>query len=117
MEPLSLIATAQRAQGQQQALAATLAHWRKRIDFLREQGYPADAFLITEARYRALAGARAAALKALTKAIDLGGRDPLLGRDPAFAELRDDPDFKAQLARMKKLINAERGKLNMAPLP
>ena len=38
-------------------------------------------------------------------------------RDPAFAELRDDPAFKAQLARMKKLINAERAKLKMAPLP
>ena len=116
-EPLLSIANAQRAKGQQQALAATLAHWRKHIDFLREQGYPADAFLMTEARYRALAGERAAALKALTRAIDLGGRDPLLGRDPAFAELRDDPDFKAQLARMKKLINAERAKLKMAPLP
>ena len=115
--PLLSIATAQRAQGQQQALAATLAHWRKRIDFLREQGYPADAFLMTEARYRALAGERAAALKALTRAIDLGGRDPLLGRDPALADLRDDPDFKAQLFRMKKLINAERAKLKMAPLP
>ena len=115
--PLLSIATAQRAQGQQQALAATLVHWRKRIDFLREQGYPADAFLMTEARYRALAGERAAALKALTRAIDLGGRDPLLGRDPALADLRDDPDFKAQLVRMKKLINAERAKLKMAPLP
>ena len=115
--PLPSIATAQRAKGQQQALAATLAHWRKHIDFLREQGYPADAFLMTEARYRALAGERAAALKALTRAIDLGGRDPLLGRDPALADLRDDPDFKAQLVRMKKLINAERAKLKMAPLP
>ena len=115
--PLPSIATAQRAKGQQQALAATLAHWRKHIDFLREQGYPADAFLMTEARHRALAGERAAALKALTRAIDLGGRDPLLGRDPALADLRDDPAFKAQLVRMKKLINAERAKLRMAPLP
>jgi tetratricopeptide (TPR) repeat protein len=115
--PLSSIATAQRAQGQQQALATTLAHWHKRIDFLRGQGYAADNSLMTEARSRALAGERAAALKALTMAIDTGDRDPLLGRDPAFAELRDDPDFKAQLARMKKLINAERAKLNMAPLP
>jgi len=117
MGPLPSIATAQRTQGQQQALAATVAHWRKRLDFLREQGYPADAFLMTEARYRALAGERTAALKTLTRAIDTGDRDPLLGRDPAFAELRDDPDFKAQLARMIKLINAERAKLNMAPLP
>ena len=49
--------------------------------------------------------------------IDLGFRDPLLARDPAFAELRGDPAFKTQLARMITLINAERAKLNMAPLP
>ncbi len=115
--PLASIATAQRAKSQQQPLAATLAHWRKRTDFLRGQGYAADNSLMTEARYRALTGERVAALKALTKAIDTGDRDPLLGRDPAFADLRDDPDFKAQLARMKKLINAERAKLDMAPLP
>jgi TolB-like protein/Tfp pilus assembly protein PilF len=117
MEPLLSIATAQRAQGQQQALAETLTPWRKRLDFQREQGYASGAFVMTEARYFALADDRAAAVKALTRAIDLGVRDPLLGRDPAFAELRDDPEFKAQNARMITLINIERAKLNMAPLP
>ena len=72
---------------------------------------------MTQARYFALADERAAALKALTQAIDLGTRDPLLGRDPAFAELHDDPDFKALLVRMTELINIERAKLAMAPLP
>jgi len=70
-----------------------------------------------EASYFALAGERANALKMLTRAIDRGYRDSLLGRDPAFAELRGDPAFQAQLARMKKLIDAERTKLKMAPLP
>ena len=64
----------------------------------------------------ALAGERAAALAALTQAIDLGIRDPLLGRDPAFADLRDDAAFQAQVTRMIELINAERAKLDMAPL-
>ncbi len=117
MGPLLSIATAQKALGQQQALAETLAHWRKRLDFLREQGYANGQFQMTEARYLALAGERAAALEALTQAIDLGVRDPLLGRDPAFADLRDDPAFQAQVARMIGLINAERAKLDMAPLP
>jgi TolB-like protein len=117
MGPLLSIATAQRAQGQQQDLADTLTHWRKRLDFLREQGRAGGQFLMTEARYLALAGERAAALAALTQAIDLGVRDPLLGRDPAFAELHDEPAFKAQLTRMTGLINIERAKLGMAPLP
>jgi TolB-like protein len=117
MEPLLSIATAQRAQGQQQALAETLAYLGKPLDFQREQGYASGAFVIIEARYLALADERAAALKALTQAIDLGVRDPLLRRDPAFAELGDDPEFKAQNARMITLINIERAKLGMAPLP
>jgi hypothetical protein len=72
---------------------------------------------MTEARYSALSGERAAALKALTQAIDLGVRDPLLARDPAFAGLLDDSEFKAQNARMISLINVERAKLELAPLP
>jgi TolB-like protein len=115
--PLQSIAIAQRATGQQQALATTLALWRKRLDFMREQGYASGGFLMDEAVYFALAGERANALKMLTRAIDLGYRDPLLGRDPAFAELRNDSAFQAQLARMKTLINIERAKLKMAPLP
>lgn len=45
------------------------------------------------------------------------GRDPLLARDPAFAELLDDASFKAQVTRMTALISIERAKPNMAPLP
>ncbi len=115
--PLQSIAIAQRATGQQQALATTLALWRKRLDFMHEQGYTSGEFLMEEASVFALAGERANALKLLTRAIDLGVRDPLLGRDPAFAELQGDPAFKAQLARMIKLINIERAKLKMGPLP
>ncbi len=116
-EPFVVLATAQRALGQRAALTETLTYWRKRLDFQREQGYASAGFVMTEARFFALADERAAALKALTQAIDLGLRDPLLGRDPAFAELRDDLEFKAQNARMVSLINIERAKLNMAPLP
>jgi tetratricopeptide (TPR) repeat protein len=115
--PLEAIAAAQRATGDEKGLAETLAYRRKRLDFQREQGYVNGAFRMTEARYFALADDRVAALKALTQAIDLGVRDPLLGRDPAFAALLDDPEFKAQNARMITLINIERAKLELAPLP
>jgi TolB-like protein len=110
------IAAAQHALGRHEALAETLAHWRERLAFLREQGYAGREFPITEARYLALAGERAAALAALTKAINLGWRDLRLDRDPAFAELHDDADFLAQGARMRELINIERAKLGMEPL-
>jgi hypothetical protein len=116
-EPFEAIAAAQRATGDEKGLAETLALWRKRLDFQREQGYASGRFVMTQARYFALADERAAALKALTQAIDLGVRDPLLGRDPAFAGLRDEPEFKAQVSRMIELINIERAKLKMAPLP
>jgi tetratricopeptide (TPR) repeat protein len=115
--PMESIAIAQRAQGQKPALAQTLAHWRKRIDFLREQGADNGPFLMDEARYFALAGERTQALTALTQAIDRGVRNPQLAREPAFAELQGDPGFQAQVARMTGLINTERAKLGMAPLP
>ncbi len=111
------IAIAQKALGEQQALTQTLAHWRERLDFKREHGHVGRNFRMTEARYLALAGERTAALAALTAAIDVGARDPLLGKDPAFAELRDDPAFQTQIRRMIELINIERAKLDMAPLP
>ncbi|MDT8439185.1 MAG: hypothetical protein RQ729_09280, partial [Wenzhouxiangellaceae bacterium] len=111
------IAAAQRALGQDEALAETLAHWGQRLAFLREQGYAVSSFRAAEAAHLALSGERQAALGALTDAIDLGYRDPLLARAPAFAELADDPDFQAQVERMIELINVERAKLGMEPLP
>jgi hypothetical protein len=110
------IAAAQHALGQHEALAETLAHWRERLAFLRGQGYAGREFPITEARYLALAGERAAALAALTKAINLGWRDLRLDRDPAFAELHDDQGFQVQVSRMIDLVNIERAKLGMEPL-
>lgn len=115
--PFAATAAAQRATGDEKGLAETLALWRKRLDFRHEQGFASTGFVMNEARYFALAGERDAAVAKLTVAIDLGFRDPLLGRDPAFTELRDDPEFNAQLTRMTELINIERAKLNMAPLP
>ncbi|MBP6627174.1 MAG: hypothetical protein KA187_07135, partial [Arenimonas sp.] len=97
MAPMEAIATAQRAQGQAPALAQTLEHWRKRLDFLREQGTDHGGFLMTEARYFALAGQPAQALTAITQAIDRGVRNPLLAREPAFADLQGDPAFQAQV--------------------
>jgi len=110
------IAAAQRALGQDETLAETLEHWGQRLTFMREQGYAISWFRAAEASHLALAGDRVAALAALTEAIDLGHRDPLLAIDPAFAALRDDPAFQAQAARNLDLINAERAKLDMAPL-
>ncbi len=117
MFPLEAIATAQRAQGPAPALAGTLAHWRKRLDFLREQGADNGGFLMTEARYFALAGQPAQALTAITQAIDRGVRNPLLAREPAFADLQGDPAFQTQVTRMTGLINIDRAKLGLAPLP
>jgi TolB-like protein/Tfp pilus assembly protein PilF len=114
---LAPIAAAQRALGQDEALTATVKRWGERLAFLREQGYADSAFRFLVASHLALAGEREEALATLTEAIDLGYRDPLLGIDPAFADLRDDPAFQAQVQRMTDLINAERAKLGLNPLP
>jgi hypothetical protein len=107
------IATALRARDRDNELAAVLAHWGERLEFMREHGY-ANSY--NEARHAALSGNRTQALATLTRAIDLGYRNPLLSRDPAFAELADDPEFQAQVERMIDLINAEREQLGLEPL-
>lgn len=111
------ITTALRALGRGDELASALAHWGHRLDFLREHGYAESGFIAIEARQAALSGNRTQALETLSRAIDKGYRDPLLARDPAFAELADDPDFQAQVDHMIDLINAERAKLDLEPLP
>jgi TolB-like protein/Tfp pilus assembly protein PilF len=113
---LAPIAAAQRALGQHEALAETVQRWGERLAFLREQGHADSWFRFIEASHQALAGERAAALAALAEAIGLGYRDPLLGLDPAFAALREDPAFQAQVVRNIDLINAERAQLGMEPL-
>lgn len=114
---LAPIAAAQRALGQHEALAETVQRWGERLAFLREQGHADSGFRFIEASHLALAGERDQALAALAEAIDLGYRDPLLGIDPAFAALREDPAFQAQVVRNIDLINAERAQLDMEPLP
>jgi hypothetical protein len=111
------IAAAQRVLGQHEELAETLQHWGEWLAFMREQGFAHSRFHYTEAGHLALGGKHKEALAALAEAIDLGYRNPLFGIDPTFAELRDDPDFQAQVARVIKLINIERAKLDMEPLP
>jgi tetratricopeptide (TPR) repeat protein len=116
-QELAPIVAAQRALGQHEALAESLQHWGERLAYMREQGYASSEFRFTEAAHLALSGERTAALAKLAEAIDLGWRDPLLGIEPAFTELHDDPVFQAQVARMTDLINIEREKLGMEPLP
>lgn len=82
----------------------------------RKHGYASSEFIAIEARHAALSGDHADAVEILTQAINMGFRDPRLARDPAFAELEDDPGFQGQVERMTDLINAERDKLGMEPL-
>jgi hypothetical protein len=116
-QELAPIAAAQHALGQSEALAETLKYWGERLAFLRKEGYAYSEFRFLEAGHLALSGKHDAALVALTDSIDRGRRDPLLGIEPSFADLHDDPVFQAQVARMTDLINIERAKLDMEPLP
>lgn len=114
---MAAITVSLRALDRADAFDEALAHWGQRLEFMREHGYAYSGFVINEARHAALSGNRAQAIETLTHAIDLGYRNPLLARDPAFAELAEDPDFQAQVERMTDLINAEREKLDLEPLP
>lgn len=113
---MSPLAVAQRAMGREADLGETLRDWGETLAYLEENGYASGWFRYHQAAHAALSNEREAALARLAAAIDLGFRDPLLGRMPAFAPWHDDPEFLAQVERMRELINIERAKLGMEPL-
>jgi TolB-like protein/Tfp pilus assembly protein PilF len=113
-EPTPL-AVAQRATGRKTELDATLQAWGAQLAFLEANGNATGYFRYAQASHAALSDQRERALALLARAIDLGFRDPLLGRMPAFEPWHDDPEFLAQVARIIELINIERAKLGMGP--
>jgi len=113
---LTPLAVAQRATGRKTELAATLQAWGEQLAFLEANGNATGYFRYAQAAHAALSDQRARALALLAEAIELGFREPLLGRMPAFEPWHDDAEFLAQVERMNALINIERAKLGMAPL-
>lgn len=64
---------------------------------------------VDEAAYLAASGQRAAALKSLERAVDLGFRDHRhLGALPFFSSLKNDPAYEAIVARIKEDIAFQR---------
>jgi TolB-like protein/Tfp pilus assembly protein PilF len=114
-EPTPL-AVAQRATGRKTELDATMQAWGAQLAFLEANGHASGYFRYAQASHAALSDQRERALELLANAIDIGFRDPLLGRAPAFEPWHDDPAFVAQVARMRELINIERAKLDLEPL-
>lgn len=114
---LSPLAAAQRATGRETELRATLRHWGETLAFLEGNGYASGWFIYAQAAHAALGNERDTALARLAEAIDVGFRDPLLGRAPAFEPWHDDPEFLVQVERVRELINIERARLGMEPMP
>jgi hypothetical protein len=70
-----------------------------------------------KASFHALSDERERALEGLDEAISLGYRNPLLGRHPAFEPWWSDAEFRALVERSIELIDIERAKLGLGPLP
>jgi eukaryotic-like serine/threonine-protein kinase len=115
-DALAPLAIAQYGLGLEDELAETLAVWRESLADMDKHGNASTPFRFAQARYHAIAGERSTALARLAEAIDMGYRDPLLIRAPAFVRFHDDPEFVALAERMVDLINAERAELDMPPL-
>jgi TolB-like protein len=113
---MSPLAVAQRAMGRETDLGETLRYWGETLAYLEDNGYASGWFRYHQATHAALSNEREVALARLAAAIDIGFRDPLLARVPAFEPWHDDPEFVAQVERMRELINIERAKLGMEPL-
>jgi TolB-like protein len=114
---LGPLAVAQRALGRDAELASTLEHWGGILEFLDENGFANSEFAFTQASFHALSGDREQAMERLRVAIDRGYRDPLLFRSPPFEPWWDDAEFGALVERNISLINVEREKLGLEPLP
>jgi TolB-like protein len=114
---LAPLAAAQRATGRHAELANTLAHWNGVLDFLEGNGLAHSNFAFVKAGFHALSGERERALERLGEAIALGYRNPLLGRHPAFEPWWNDAEFRALVERNIELIDIERAKLGLGPLP
>jgi TolB-like protein/Flp pilus assembly protein TadD len=114
---LGPLAVAQRALGRDAELASTLEHWGGILEFLDENGFANSPFAFVQASFHALFGDREQAMERLSVAIDRGHRDPLLFRSPPFEPWWGDAEFRALVERNIALINVEREKLGLEPLP
>jgi tetratricopeptide (TPR) repeat protein len=114
---LAPLAAAQRATGRDAELAATLEYWGGVLAFLEENGFASSEFAFAQASFHAVSGERDRALERLGEAIDRGYRDPLLFRSPPFEPWWNDANFRALVDRNVELINVERAKLGLEPLP
>jgi TolB-like protein len=114
---LGPLAVAQRSLGRDAELASTLEYWGGVLEFLDENGFADSPFAFTQASFHAVSGDREQAMERLSVAIDRGHRDPLLYRSPPFEPFWNDAEFRALVERNIALINVEREKLGLEPLP
>lgn len=95
---------------------ALMAAWKAHADKDRDFYAKSVGFTVREAERKVLSGDLAAARGEYARAMDLGGRDPLLATGAMNQIAPKTEDFAPLRARMKALINSEREKLGLAPL-
>jgi tetratricopeptide (TPR) repeat protein len=66
-----------------------------------------DWFAYTKAGFLALVGDRAEAIRTLKGAVSSGLLDGCIGRNPDFAPLRDEPEFRAIVAEVERRIRSD----------
>jgi len=116
--PLALLTNAYAATGNQEVFQDALSRLKRNLDLQREQGADNAGLLESEAYYLALAGDHEKALDKLDEAISRGWlTTPRIADDlPVFHDLEGDPRFEALQQRMIANLNAERVKLDLAPV-
>ena len=92
-----------------------MAAWKTDEDRVREVSARSGQFFMREGDRLVLAGDKAGAQTAYSRAIDFGWRSPLFTSRRFAPDLPDGPEFDALLRRMTSLINEERAKLGMPP--
>jgi len=110
------LALAQKALGLNEELQATLRRWNSTLEFRRDNGVYYSSFLAEFGFFHAVSGNTAEALRSFSEAMDLGYREPLLGRMLAVADLADAPAFDALLKEMRIRIDAERVRAGLGPI-
>ena len=116
--PLALLTNAYAATGNQEVFQDALSRLKQNLGLQREQGADNPALLESEAYYLALSGDLEKALDKLEEALSRGWLSTPRIADslPVFRELEGDPRFEALQQRMIAKLNAERAKLDLAPV-
>lgn len=115
--PSMTLAVVYRMAGDEDRAQAFAAAERTSVENSVAEGWLNGRMSYAQARLHAFDGEYADAIKKMAQAVEQGYINPLNLDYPLFDKMQNDPDYIAVRARQREIVNRERIKLGMEPLP